>query len=159
MNWVSILALAAATASPQVDHPKTYLASITGLPLRAGERIAGFSFSTWGVTFDAVCRIPSGWTITAGGSATPEGALEGKASLGTTWLSDPNPKPLQDLALLTLYAQVQRRDVGKEGGPVYVPATFKGKAVLETADAERKVGLTYANVRLTPAAHCPVLRP
>ncbi|MDR3508235.1 MAG: hypothetical protein P4L64_10095 [Caulobacteraceae bacterium] len=148
-----------ATAPTLVDHPKTYLASITGIPLKPGERIKGFSISTWGVTFSAVCQIPPGWTIKAGGSATPEGVLNGEASLGTTWLSQPSPKPLHDLILLTLVEPVQRRDVGKVGGPVYIPATFKGKARLDDGDRERKVSLNYANIQLTPALGCPVATP
>lgn len=148
-----------ATVPAPVDHPKTYLASITDIPLKSGERIERFSISTWGVTFTAVCQIPSGWTIKAGGSATPEGVLEGEASLGTTWLSEASPKPLRDFVLIKLYEPVQRRDVGKEGAPVYIPATFKGHALLSDDDAERKVRLSYANVRLTPASHCPVAGP
>ncbi len=158
MNWVLAVALAAA-APAAVDHPKTYLASITGVPIKPGERIEGFSISTWGVTFNAVCQIPFGWTIKAESSATPEGVLEGEASLGTTWLNEANPKPLHDLVLITLYQAVQRRDVGKEGASVYIPSTFKGKARLWADDAERKVPLSYINIRLTPATHCPVAGP
>jgi hypothetical protein len=91
----------------------------------------------------------------SGGSATPEGVLEGEASLGTTWLSAVGPRPLHDLVLITLFEPVQRRDVGKDGGPVYIPATFKGKAHLWADDAERKVPLTYANIRLVPASPTP----
>jgi hypothetical protein len=155
MNVLFALVLSATALAP-VDHPKTYLASITDIPLKPGERIEGFSISTWGVTFTTVCQIPPGWTIKAGGSATPEGVLEGEASLGTTWLSEASPKPLHNFVLVTLYQPVQRRDVGKEGGPVYIPATFKGHALLSGDDAERKVRLNYANVRLTPANRCPV---
>ena len=158
MNLLFLLALAA-TGPPPVDHPKTYLASITRIPLKPGERIEGFSISTWGVTFTAVCQIPPGWTIKAGGSATPEGVLEGEASLGTTQLSEASPKPLHDLVLITLYGPVQRRDIGKEGGSFYLPATFKGHALLSGADVERRVRLSYANVRLTPASRCPSARP
>ena len=150
------LALSAAALAP-VDHPKTYLASITGIPLKPGERVEGFSFSTWGVTFDAVCHIPPGWTIKAGGSLTPDGVLEGDGSLGTTWLSQPTPPELQHLVLVTLYEPVQRHDIGKEGGPVYVPATFKGKARLWSDDVERETPLNYANIRLTRARHCPTI--
>jgi hypothetical protein len=154
MNLLFALALSA-TPPALVDHPKTYLASIASIPLKPGDRIEGFSISTWGVTFQAVCQIPYGWTIKAGGSATPEGTLEGEASLGTTWLNEASPKPLHALVLITLYQPVQRRDVGKEGGPVYIPATFKGKARLWADDAERKVSLNYANILLTPASRCP----
>ena len=155
MNVLFALALSATALAP-VDHPKTYLASIVGIALKPGERIEGFSLSTWGATFTAVCQIPSGRTIKAGGSATPEGVLEGDASLGTTWLSDASPKPLHDLVLVTLYDPDPRRGVGNEGGPVDIPATLKGHTLLSGDDAERKVRLNYANVRLTPASRCPV---
>ena len=79
--------------------------------------------------------------------------------MGATWLSEASPKPLQNLVLITLYERVQRRDVGREGGPVYIRATFKGHALLSGDGAERKVRLSYANVRLTPANRCPVVRP
>ena len=158
MNVLFALALSATAPAP-VDHPQTYLASITGIPLKPGDSIDGFSISTWGVTFNAVCHIPNGWTIKAGGSATPDGVLEGEASLGVTWLRQPSPKQLHDLVLVTLYEPVQRRDVGKVDGPVYIPATFKGNARLWADDTERKVPLSYANVRLTPANRCPIVRP
>jgi hypothetical protein len=158
MNLLFAVALSVTAPTP-VDHPQTYLASITGIPLKPDEAIVAFSISTWGVTFNAVCHIPDGWTIKAGGSATPEGVLEGEASLGVTWLRQASPKQLHELVLITLYEPVQRRDVGKVGGPVYIPATFKGKARLWADDAERKVRLSYANVQLNPANRCPVVGP
>lgn len=158
MTMLFALTLSATQPAP-VDHPKSYLASITDIPLKPGERIEGFSISTWGVTFTAVCQIPSGWTIKAGGSATPDGVLEGQASLGTTWLNEASPKPLHNFVLVTLYGPVQRRAVDKEGGPIHIPATFKGHALLSGDDAERKVRLSYANVDLTPASRCPVAGP
>jgi hypothetical protein len=158
MNWIFALALASATPTP-VDHPKTYLASVVGIPLKHGESIESFSFSTWGARFNAVCHVPYGWTIKAGGSATPDGVLEGEGSLGSTWFNQSSPKALRGLVLVTLYDAVQRRDVGKEGGPIYIPATFKGKARLWGDEAERNVPLSYANIRLTPATRCPVAAP
>jgi len=144
-----MILLATAPAPAPVDHPVTYLASIIAVPLKAGERFSEFSIATWGVTFTAVCHIPSGWTVKAGGSATPEGVLEGEASLGTTWLSEKSSKALQDFVLVTLYEPVQRHDVGS------VPATFKGHAYIEGDDARRRVRLTFANVSLRPSSRCP----
>jgi hypothetical protein len=154
MEMLFALALAATTPA-LVDHPQTYLASITDIPLRPGEALDGFSVSTWGVRFTSVCHIPGGWTIKAGGGATHEGVLEGEASLGATWLRQPSPSELRSIVLITFYAPVQRHDIGKAGGSVYVPATFKGHARLWADDAERKARLTYINVQLTPATRCP----
>jgi hypothetical protein len=138
-----------ATVPAHLDHPRTYLVSIAGLPLAKGERLSGFSFETWGVTFNAVCHIPRGWTIKAGGRATPDGVLEGEASLGTTWIGRKGLRNLRGLALVTLYGPVQPGDVGD------VPATFKGSATVETDDGDRKAPLTVANIRLVPALRCP----
>jgi len=138
-----------AMASAPVDHPRTYLLSVGGFPLHHNELIERFSFSTWGVRFDAVCRIPNGWTIKAGSCATLDGVLEGEGSLGATWFGQPNPPPLRNLVLVTLYDSIQRQDLGP------VPATFKGLASIETDDGKRTAALSYRNVTLTPARHCP----
>ena len=147
-----LLFLAAATAP--VDHPRTYLLSIEGMSLRRDERIVAFSLSTWGVRFGAVCHLPVGWTIKAGSSLTPEGVLQGEGSLGSTWFMSGTPQELQGFVLVTLYAPVQRADIRVPNG--VVPATFKGKATLWLDDdKERKVPLTYRNLRLVPARRCP----
>jgi len=111
------------------------------------------------VTFDAVCHIPPGWTIKAGGSATPEGVLEGEASLGTTWLSAKSSPELKDFVLVTLYDPVQPRDKPTKDG--VVPATFKGHAHIENEDddAGKRARLTAANVSLKPASRCPAALP
>lgn len=140
----------AATVSPPPDHPKTFLVSVVGLPLKSGESVESFAFSTWGVEFQAVCKIPGGWRIKAGNSATPDGVLEGEGSQGATWFNRSNPAELHHVALITLYAPIQRSDV--RNGP---DATFKGTATVSTDNGEKKVRLTYSNVQLTPARHCP----
>jgi hypothetical protein len=139
-----------ATGSGPGDHPRTYLVSVVGVPLKAGESIASFSITTWGVEFNAICKIPSGWRIKAGSSATPDGVLEGEGSQGATWFNQSSPRELRGLDLATLYAPVQRTDV--RNGP---DATFKGTATVSTDNGERKARLTYRNVQLTPARHCP----
>jgi len=139
-----------ATASAPADHPRTYLVSVVNLPLASGESIESFSFATWGVEFKAVCRIPGGCRIKAGSSATPDGAFEGEGSQGATCFNKRNPTELRDIVLVTLYGPVQRADV--HNGP---DATFKGHALISTEKEERKSALTYRNIRLTPAAHCP----
>jgi hypothetical protein len=70
------LALLTIGAVP-VDQPRTYLLSIGRIPLRDTESINAFAIKTWGVQFRSICRIPSGWRIKAGSSATPSGSLEG----------------------------------------------------------------------------------
>ena len=132
----------------KADSPTTYLASIT-VPLTPDDRLESFSFDTWGARILAVCHIPPGWRITAGGSAAPDGVIAGQASHGVTWLND--TKPLENLVLVSLYGQVRQADEGN------VPATFKGKAVLEGSDHSREVALTHANIRLSPADRCPLL--
>jgi hypothetical protein len=135
--------------SAPVDHPRTYLLSIVGIPLRAGQSMESFSIATWGVEFKSVCRIPGGWRIKAGNSATPDGVLEGEGSQGATWFNRRSPAELRAFVLVTLYASVQRADV--RNGP---DATFKGHATISTDDGEMKVRLTYRNVLLTPARRC-----
>lgn len=141
--------MVAASASPQ-DHSKSFLVSVVGFPLKPGESVESFTISTWGVEFQAVCKIPGGWRIKAGSSATPDGILEGEGSQGATWFNRSSPSELRGLALVTLYAPIQRADV--RNGP---DATFKGEATVSTDKGETKIRLTYRNVQLTPARHCP----
>jgi hypothetical protein len=136
------------------DHPRTYLASVVELPLRKGESVESFSFSTWGVKFMAICRIPGGWRIKAGSSATPDGELAGEGSQGATWFNQRNPAELRNLVLLRLYGPVQRKALRDSRGNETLPATFKGSAVISTEAGERKVSLTYKNILLTPARRC-----
>jgi len=139
-----------ATGAAPSNHPRTYLASIVGVPLRTSESMERFSIATWGVKFKAVCRIPGGWRIKAGNSATPDGVLEGEGSQGATWFNRSSPSELRHLALIILDGPVQRSDV--RYGP---DATFKGTATVSTENGERKARLTYRNVKLTPASRCP----
>ena len=147
------LLLLIAAATPPADHPRTYVASIVGFPLKPDESVESFSFETWGVTFRAVCRVPPGWRIKAGGSATPDGVLEGEGSHGATWFHQSSPEALSKFVLVTLYAPLQERDIVAGDGKI--PATFSGHATISTVDdGEVKVPLTSANIRLTPADHC-----
>lgn len=146
-----LLALLMAPTRP-ADHPRTYLVSIVDFPLKAGESVESFSFQTWGVDFKAVCRVPSGWRIKVGASATPDGVLEGEGSQGATWFNRPSPKALEKLVLVTLYGPVQKYAEGANGE---LPATFSGKATLSTEDGEKEVALSTDNIRLTPATRCP----
>jgi len=148
-----VLVLAGCAASP--DRPRTYLVSVVGLPLETDDSLEAFSFSTWGVTFNAVCHVPPGWTIKAGGSATPQGGLAGEGSLGTTWFRQGNPPELRSLALATLYGPVQPDAMRDADGAGVVPATFTGSATVATLDGERTRPLTDRNVRLVPARRCP----
>ena len=95
-----LLPILLASAPVPVDHPRSYLLSIVNLPLKADESVEGFKFATWGVQFKAVCRIPEGWRITAGGGATPDGSLEGSGGQGATWFNKGSPPELRHLALV-----------------------------------------------------------
>lgn len=150
VKLLPLLALLAAGAAP-VDHPRTYLLSIGRIPLRKAESIEAFAIETWGVDFNAICRIPGGWRIKAGSSATPNGELDGEGSQGATWFNRSSPPELRAFVLITLYAPVQRVDIGSE-----IPATFKGYALISTDDADRKRPITYRNITLVPARRCPV---
>ena len=140
------------------DRPRTYLASIVGLKLSENEYVDGFAIATWGVTLKAVCHFPPGWSIGAGSSADPSGEIKGEGSLGVTYLNQKDMSELTGLVLITLYSPVQNRDLGREGGPVFVPATFKGHASVGTYGEDgktRKIRLDYQNMRLVPADRCP----
>ena len=137
------------------DPPQTYLVSIVDVPLRPRESVEGFALSTWGATFNAVCRIPAGWTVTAGGGLTPKGVLEGEGSHGAAWLREASPAALKEFALVTLAGPVQREAVRSADGSGEVPATFAGTATISTSDGDRQVPLTATNVRLTSADRCP----
>lgn len=144
-----------ASAPFQAEPAETYLLSVVDVPLTANESIEKFTLSTWGVTFSAVCEIPSGWTIKAGNSLTPEGVLEGEGSLGISWFPESSPPELREFTLITLYGSVRNDAATDPNGSGEVPATFSGSATISTDDGEKRVPLTAANIRLTPADRCP----
>lgn len=150
--WLPIVLLASLplSASSSVDHPRTFLASLVGVPLKSGESFKAFSIATWGVTFKSVCKFPSGWRIKAGRSASPNGTLEGEGSQGVTWLNQRSPSDLKQFVLIELFNDVQKADISNGAD-----ATFKGQATIWTDDGERIAPLTYENVELTPASRCP----
>jgi len=159
-RWMiaALVSTALLSATSVQNHPRTYLASIAGLKLNENEYIDSFAIETWSVTLKAVCHFPPGWSIEAGSSADPTGEIKGEGSLGVTYLNNKNMSELTGLVLITLYAPVQNRDIGREAGPVFVPATFKGYASVGTYgedDKPRKIRLSYQNIRLVPADRCP----
>ena len=150
----SLLAL----ASPaQFNPPRTYLASLTAIPMDRRSRIDTFSFDTFGVVFKAVCRIPSGWRIRAGANATLDGVFEGQASQGATWLDARSLKGRGPLLLVTLSSPLRQNEVRATDGSSVIPATFSGWATVQLLDADRpkKVNLNATNIRLVPARECP----
>jgi hypothetical protein len=136
-----------ASKASEAVETSTFLASIS-IPLGEHERLQSFLIETWGVRILAVCGIPPGWRVMAGGSAAPDGVIAATASHGVTWLKD--MKPLESLVLVRLEGPVRKTDVGA------VPATFQGKAVLDAGDdKEHERPLSHANVQLTAADRCP----
>ncbi len=154
----ALVSIALVSATPVQDHPRTYLASIASLNLTDNEYVDGFAVETWGVTLKAVCHFPPGWSINAGSSADPSGEIKGDGSLGVTYLNRKNLSELTGLVLITLDGPVQTKDAGREGGPVFIPATFKGHARVGTYGEDnksRKIRLDYRNIKLVPADRCP----
>ena len=154
------LAITVAVASagvPAAASARTYLASIVGLPLRAGEFMEKFSIDTWSVEVVAVCHFPPGWRLTVGKDASPDGIIAGEGSHGVAWLDRQRAKrELADLLVVRFDGAIYRQRVEEPGG-AYRPASFNGTALFGAygSDAERTIKLTYANLRLVPAAGCP----
>jgi hypothetical protein len=131
---------------------ETYLASITGISLRADESIGHFNLRTWGVRFRAVCHIPSDWEITAG-SFGPQGRISGEAGHGASSIRRENSGELHSLVLVDLSGPVQTHRIGS------APPTFSGDASVHVGknDSTRTVRLSAANVRLKRADRCPAV--
>ena len=150
-----VLALAASVSSAAA-RPRTFLASIADVSLGPNEYVDAFSIDTWGVTILAACRIPPGWTLTAGSGADPSGKIAGEASLGVTFLSRPYLRYLDAIVLLRLDGPVRKQALHLKDREY--PATFEGSADIGTYGLDertRKQPLTFRNVRLTPAVRCP----
>ncbi len=140
MNVLLPLALLTAAAT-QPDRSQSYLVSIVDVPLQAGESIERFALSTQGVSYQAICKLPEGWTIRAGSSIRGDGVLEGEGSNGVTWLPRSSPPELEAIASVTL-------DIES------APNSFSGSATIAGIEGEREVTLTGQNVRLTAASGC-----
>ena len=136
---------------------RTYLLSVSDIPLRPRESMYEFSFETWGVEFLAVCHIPQGWRIEAGGGPTFEGVLKGQGSLGATWLDKASLKSLRNVVLVSMFAPIRRVPVRDSGSSIIQPVTFKGRAKASGWTKDRTIALSETNVRLTPAKNCPTL--
>ncbi|MDE1918149.1 MAG: hypothetical protein KGJ57_09095 [Sphingomonadales bacterium] len=162
MRRVFALAALLLTAAKPVEHPRTYLLSLTGLPL--GEhypRLKSFEMETYGVDIAAVCRIPEDWSILAGYKYSIAGDINGGAAHGAGWLNRKQLAKEGPLLLVTLHGPVERHGptFSKSNGlPI---ATFAGKAEIEpsneNSDDDQIIPLTAANIRLTPARACPPL--
>lgn len=150
---IGISAALSACSPAAPDDAKTYLISLVNVPLGRDEQIMAFRFATWGVRVQAVCVVPPGWTIRAGGSLNPGGVLEGEGSLGTSWFRDTSPSELDRIVLVTLAGPLRGAPVNDATGEV--PATFAGTADVSTDKGVRQIALTTENLRLIPADRCP----
>ena len=82
MMSLLLVALSAVAQSPS-ERPRTFLLSVDHLFVGADETVTELEIQTWGVSFRAICHLPHGWRVEAGGNATPEGNLaadEGRQS-------------------------------------------------------------------------------
>ena len=151
VNVLLLFALAAA-AQAQQGGSRTFLLSIDALQIGPQESLIEFELDTWGVRFRAVCHIPHGWRVEAGGNATPAGRLVGRATHGVTQLSQERLHELRNLVLVDISGAVRFTDTPVENG--VIPATFKGHVGIMGREG-RSVELTQANLRLRPASSCP----
>jgi hypothetical protein len=147
----------AGSALPALADPSELL-SIRGITLPEHGYVEAFRIDTWSVRVLAVCRLPPGWTITAGKSADPSGILAGEASLGSTYLNNKNLDQLHQLFLIEV-SDYRERELPMPNVPGGVhPATFSGKLVVGTYgthDDAHEVSITPANLLREPATHCP----
>ena len=88
----TLIGLATGLACVALIHPvpacarPSELLSLTGLPVAQGEDVSGFELQTWTVQVLAVCRLPLGWTVTAGNDGDPGGVLLGSANIGAAFV-------------------------------------------------------------------------
>ncbi|MEA3040665.1 MAG: hypothetical protein QOC65_154 [Sphingomonadales bacterium] len=154
---LALVAALAPAASPDEPEDRQWLLSIEGIALGANEYIDGFAIDTWAVRVVSVCHIPGGWTIRAGGRASPDGVIAGEASHGVTFIADPRLPQLRDLALVRIPAGAEARDRLFEDPSQ--PLIFDGRAEIGTYGNDetrrRTARITRANIRLVPAARCP----
>lgn len=153
-----VMALLAGAAAP-AGGDATWLASISGLDMAPGEYVESFSIDTWGVRILAICNIPPGWEITAGGGAAQDGVIAGGGGHGVAFLDRARLGELRDLAIVRLDGAITTAATGSS--PAIGPPTFSGVADIGAYGSERsrKQRLDHTNVSLTPAAACPALRP
>lgn len=152
-----LIALALAAPASARAPQRLYLVSIVGLGIGPDEYVNEFKLRSWGVRYKAVCRIPSGWTIKAGSSATADGWFEGEGSHGATWLRAKSASELHGLVLVTLDAGQHWNPVRDSTGEIVVPTTFYGDIVITDGktDRERKVKMARRNFRFVPVRACP----
>lgn len=138
------------------DRPQTYLVSVINLPVGGDySAVQRFGFETWGVRFRAVCHVPEGWRIKAGGLLNPGGVFEGEGSNGVTWFARPNPEELQNIVLVDIYGPVTNETVRDSSGSSIIPPTFAGTATVSTLDdGDQPRPLTLTNIRLRHADRC-----
>src|ERR1039458_10782265 len=96
LRSMPVLLALVGSALPSVADSSELL-SIRGITLPEHGYVKAVRIETWDVKVLAVCRLPGGWTITAGKSADPSGILAGEASLGVTWLNNQSLDQLRQL--------------------------------------------------------------
>ena len=141
--------------STPVRAAATGLLSLSGMPLSEGEYVSAFELQTWTVTVLAVCRLPVGWTVTAGNGGDPGGVLSGSANIGAAFVPWSQPAALASMFLVRV-GQYRAKAVDDANGG-RIPATFAGTATIGRygQDGERHITLSARNVRHRAAAQCP----
>jgi len=153
---------AAAARPRQRDHAPAYLLSLTGwLGALHGDGILDFNVQLQNLKVLAICRIPRGWTMTAGATDSedmptdPDVTLAGKVVFldhGANILASHEMKAKGPLLLIVLERS------GGRSARVSLGA-LRGKATVMNFDdrQDRTTPLTSTNISLTPARACPPL--
>jgi len=136
--------------------PRTYLASIQGIALSPNEYVTSFYIESWGVKYRAVCHIPPGWTMKAGGTASFDGGFAGEGAHSISYLDRAHLHELANLVLITLDDPVQRKGIRTTKTDTAV--TFTGFARVGSygkSDRTHRARLTYENIQLIAVDRCP----
>lgn len=126
------------------------LLSLAGLPVQSGEYVAAFHIDTMSVDILAVCRLPSGWTLTAGNHGGPGGELGGQATVGAAFVQGARPPEFHSLFLVDIAAAAHP---DPKAPPPFSGTVDVGRYGVDAPPATRP--MISASYKLRPAARCP----
>jgi hypothetical protein len=144
------VSLAASAATVDCDARGRALLSLRDLPVASGQYVSGFHVDTWFVQIVSVCKVPSGWSITAADQGGPGGLLEGHGQVGAAFIQGQSPPEFEALFLVDVDPPEHRRP---EAPPTFDGSVDVGRYGVDAKDAT--IALKAGSFKLTPAARCP----